>query len=60
MFSVKDKDYFGMSNQYLAESFISFSEIADVTSDSGKIQQIHLKLNRPKKLGKNGISSIFL
>lgn len=52
LFSVKDKDYFGMANQYVAESFLSFSDIADITGDSGQIKQMHMTLTRPPKQGK--------
>ncbi|XP_053660620.1 protein unc-13 homolog 4B [Anopheles marshallii] len=50
MFSIKDKDLFGMSNQYLAECYLSFNEIADISGDSGKIEQKHLILTRPHKM----------
>lgn len=52
LFSVKDKDLFGMSNQYLAECYLSFNDIADITGESGKIEQKHLILTRPYRLGK--------
>lgn len=51
LFSVKDKDYFGMSNQYVADAFLMFKDIADITSDSGCIKQLHLKLTRPQNEG---------
>lgn len=47
LFSLKDKDYFGMANQYLAECFLSFDEI-----ESSENNQIHLKLSRPSYSGK--------
>ncbi|KFB34815.1 AGAP003164-PA-like protein [Anopheles sinensis] len=47
MFSIKDKDLFGMSNQYLAECYLGFNDIADVSEDTGKIEQKHLVLTRP-------------
>ena len=52
LFSVKDKDYFGMSNQYVADGFMMFHDIADITSDQGCIKQLHLKLTRPQNEGK--------
>lgn len=52
LFSVKDKDYFGMSSQYVADAFMMFQDIADITSDSGTIKQLHLKLTRPQNEGK--------
>lgn len=51
LFSVKDKDYFGMSNQYVADGFLMFKDIADITSDTGSIKQLHLKLSRPQNEG---------
>lgn len=52
MFSIKDKDLFGMSNQYLAECYLGFSDIADISGDTGKIEQQHLVLTRPNRMGK--------
>lgn len=46
-FSVKDKDLFGISNQYVADCFVTFAEI----ENGDKQQQIHLKLNKPSTLG---------
>lgn len=47
LFSVKDKDLFGMANQYIAETLISLETI-----QSGQAQeQIHLTLTRPNNLG---------
>lgn len=51
LFSVKDKDYFGMANQYVADAFLMFRDIADITSDTGSIQQMHLNLTRPQNEG---------
>jgi BAI1-associated protein 3 len=53
LFSVKDKDYFGMSNQYVADAFLMFKDISDITSDTGSVQQMHLKLTRPLNDGKS-------
>uniref|UniRef100_A0A182QWZ4 Munc13-4 n=1 Tax=Anopheles farauti TaxID=69004 RepID=A0A182QWZ4_9DIPT len=50
MFSIKDKDLFGMSNQYLAECYLSFNDIADISGDTGKIEQKHLVLTRPQRM----------
>lgn len=51
LFSVKDQDYFGMANQYVAEAFLMFNDIADITSESGSIKQLHLTLTRPQNDG---------
>lgn len=45
--SVKDRDLFGISNQYVAECYITFAEI----KRSDGVQQIHLTLNRPNTSG---------
>lgn len=58
LFSVKDKDYFGMSSQYVADAFMMFKDIADITSDSGTIKQLHLKLTRPQNEGKRQLMII--
>jgi len=53
MFSVKDKDLFGMSNQYIAECFLAFKDIEDVTTNNNvQIEQTHMKLTRPTNLGR--------
>lgn len=52
LFSVKDHDYFGYANQYVAEAFLLFKDIADITSESGSIKQLHLTLTRPQNDGK--------
>lgn len=47
LFSVKDKDLFGMANQYIAETLVSLETI-----QSGKAsEQIHLTLTRPNNMG---------
>lgn len=46
---MKDKDLFGMSNQYIAECYLTFQDIDNTT---GTNEQIHLKLSRPKNIGK--------
>lgn len=52
MFSVKDQDYFGMANQYVAEAFLSFKDISDITNDNGSVKQMQLTLSRPRNEGK--------
>lgn len=47
VFTVKDRDLFGISNQYLADCFITMAQIA-----SGDIaEQKDLALNRPQSIG---------
>lgn len=48
LFSVKDKDLFGMANQYIAESLLDFDT---VRSGGGGSDQVHLTLTRPNNLG---------
>lgn len=45
--SVKDRDLFGYSNQYVAECYITFDEI----KRSDGVEQKHLSLNRPNTIG---------
>lgn len=52
LFSVKDQDYFGMANQYVADAFLMFKDITDITRDSGTVKQMHLNLTRPQSAGK--------
>lgn len=46
LFSIKDKDLFGMSNQYISECFILFKEIDETSAD----KQVHLTLTKPTSL----------
>ena len=48
LFSIKDKDLFGMTNQYIAECYITFADI--MASDN---EQIHMELSRPEYTGKS-------
>ncbi|XP_055698353.1 protein unc-13 homolog 4B isoform X3 [Phlebotomus papatasi] len=57
LFSVKDKDLFGMSNQYIAETYLSFGEIPEADG-GGAIEQIHLPLTRPYNLDTDCIRAL--
>lgn len=48
LFCVKDKDLFGITNQYIAECFLTFEDIEKMNNSC---EQIHLKLSRPKNTG---------
>lgn len=50
MFVMKDQDFYGAKNDYMAEAFVSLSDASDA-STSAYPKQIHLKLNRPKNTG---------
>lgn len=52
LFCLKDKDLFGISNQYIAECYLSFKDIQEASSNN---EQIHLKLNRPRNTGEKCI-----
>ncbi|XP_055903171.1 protein unc-13 homolog 4B [Eupeodes corollae] len=43
VFSIKDRDLFGMSSQYLAECYLSFADIIEANGE-----QIRLNLSRPE------------
>lgn len=60
LFSVKDHDYFGMANQYVAEAFLMFKDIADITSESGTIKQLNLTLTRPQNEGEKNLWIYFM
>lgn len=47
IFSVKDRDLLGFSNQYIAECFLPFNEIVKIQPT----EQIRLTLSRPKSTG---------
>uniref|UniRef100_A0A182NFR7 Uncharacterized protein n=1 Tax=Anopheles dirus TaxID=7168 RepID=A0A182NFR7_9DIPT len=49
MFSIKDKDLFGMSNQYLAECYLRLNDIPEI-ADNSKIYQKQLVLTRPQRM----------
>lgn len=46
VFSVKDRDMFGMSNQYIAEAYLSIDDI-----ENSNYEQIHMTLSRPEYKG---------
>ncbi|XP_023298008.2 protein unc-13 homolog 4B isoform X1 [Lucilia cuprina] len=43
LFSIKDKDLFGMTNQYIAECYITFADLM-----ANENEQIHMELSRPE------------
>lgn len=50
LFSVKDKDLFGMSNQYIAECYLAFKDIPLEEEESAR-EQTHLSLSIPTLTG---------
>lgn len=55
LFSVKDKDLFGMTSQYIAECYITF---ADLLASEG--EQVIMNLSRPEYTGKYSKSIVLL
>lgn len=47
IFSIKDRDFFGITNTFLSECSISFGEI----DQNNRREQKHLKLSRPTMAG---------
>nr|CAD7430429.1 unnamed protein product [Timema monikensis] len=52
-FVIKDQDFLGMRNEFIGETFMSFSDIpkTEMTVGLEQMEQIHLKLSRPASLG---------
>lgn len=54
-FVVKDKDMFSVSNTFVGEAYLHFSEIPDTPAPIGSLPQQHLPLSKPNTVGKNRI-----
>lgn len=52
IFSVKDKDFLGMNNQFMGETFMKFSEIPSRNGHIDDLPQVHLPLHRPSNFSK--------
>lgn len=48
---MKDQDFYGAKNDYMAEAFVRVSDASSAQA-GGYPKQIHLMLNRPKNAGK--------
>ncbi|KAK7866889.1 hypothetical protein R5R35_006049 [Gryllus longicercus] len=50
LFTIKDQDF--LSNEFVAEAYIPFADIpqTEMTTGLEELEQIHLKLNKPKNL----------
>ncbi|GLH12149.1 Synaptotagmin 1 [Gryllus bimaculatus] len=50
LFTIKDQDFLG--NEFVAEAYIPFADIpqTEMTTGLEELEQIHLKLNKPKNL----------
>lgn len=48
---VKDKDMFSVSNTFMGEAYLHFSEIPATPAPISSLSQLHLPLNRPADIG---------
>nr|CAD7447692.1 unnamed protein product [Timema bartmani] len=57
-FVIKDQDFLGMRNEFIGETFISFTDIpkTEMTVGLEQMEQIHLKLSRPASLAVTDIT----
>ncbi|XP_044739455.1 protein unc-13 homolog 4B isoform X2 [Chrysoperla carnea] len=58
MFSIKDKDFLGMSNQYICEAYYHFKDIPDTPESLESLPQQHLALTRPHKLDSEALKAL--
>ncbi|KAF2898858.1 hypothetical protein ILUMI_07316 [Ignelater luminosus] len=58
LFSVKDKDFLGMNNQFIGETFVHFNEIPDTTNPITSLSQVRLLLNRPTNFTTDAIKAL--
>lgn len=49
IFTVYDKDFFGMVNEYVADGLLMFQDIPE--SETGAVKFVELKLMRPPSEG---------
>nr|CAD7408511.1 unnamed protein product [Timema cristinae] len=59
-FVIKDQDFLGMRNEFIGETFMSFSDIpkTEMTVGLEQMEQIHLKLSRPASLGSETVRAL--
>ncbi|XP_018323999.1 protein unc-13 homolog 4B isoform X2 [Agrilus planipennis] len=50
LFSIRDKDLFGMNTQFIGEAFLHFNEIAQSTESIESHPQLQLPIHRPTNL----------
>ncbi|XP_072932693.1 protein unc-13 homolog 4B [Epargyreus clarus] len=55
---VKDKDMFSVSNTFVGEAFLHFSEIPDTPAPIGSLPQQHLPLSRPHNIDGDAIKAL--
>lgn len=49
---IKDKDMFSVSNTFVGEAYLHFSEVPDTPAPISSLPQQHLPLSRPANIGK--------
>ncbi|XP_014244942.1 protein unc-13 homolog 4B isoform X2 [Cimex lectularius] len=59
-FVVKDQDFFGVSAQFVAETFIPFNDIPRTTMETSvhEMSQVHLKLTKPSSFESKSMKAI--
>lgn len=58
VFCVKDRDFLGMSNQFVGEAFVHLKDISDTTANIKTLPQVHLFLSRPSNLTTDCITAL--
>lgn len=48
---IKDKDMFSMSNTFVGEAYVHFTDIPDTPAPISSLPQQHLALTRPSNIG---------
>ncbi|KAF5296761.1 hypothetical protein FQR65_LT10162 [Abscondita terminalis] len=57
-FCVKDKDFLGMSNQFIGEAFVHFKDIPDTNANIRTLPQVRLLLHRPSNQSTDCVSAL--
>ncbi|XP_021207893.2 protein unc-13 homolog 4B isoform X2 [Bombyx mori] len=57
-FVVKDKDMFSVSNTFVGEAYLHFSEIPDTPAPIGSLPQQHLPLSKPNTVDGDAIKAL--
>ncbi|KAG6450866.1 hypothetical protein O3G_MSEX006811 [Manduca sexta] len=57
-FVIKDKDTFSLSNTFVGEAYLPFSEVPDTSSPISSLPQQHLALSRPTNFDGDAIKAL--
>lgn len=54
MFKIEDRDFMGMTNEFISEAFVHFKDIpsTQLENDTQNLPQFKLNMTVPKSLGK--------